>query len=154
MKKTLIVIVLILFASSLSIGKTTSVLRDTEEVIGNTLKAGTWDLGPPCAIPTPSVAPSATLSLSPDETEISFEVTNILGYTHLSYVLTYDTASAPQGIVGSTDISCQDHYSQNDIPVGSCTTGGVCTYHVDPHNFSLTVTLTQGTDIATASASL
>ncbi len=85
------------------------------------------------------VSPSASLAFS-DANHIVIGAANIANFTSLTYQLTYDTDSTPQGVIGKVDLSGSDHF-EKEILLGTCSTDGTCVYHQGVHNFQLTVTL-------------
>ena len=104
--------------------------------------------------PTPTVSPSAQITLSTDQKYVSFEVNNIGSFKSLSYQLTYDTSTVPAGITGSNIDIAGNSYSSSNIPLGTCSTGGTCVFSQGNKNFQLSVTLTDqngNTTVITAS---
>jgi len=100
----------------------------------------------PTETPTPTPSPPVdipTLSITkkPDGTSVSFTITNIGQMKTLSYTLTYDTNTESQGIMGSITLDNQSEYTKNAIILGSCSTGGICTYHEGVKNIQITVIL-------------
>ena len=86
------------------------------------------------------VSPSAQLTLSADQKHISFVVDHVGNFKSLSYQLSYDTSTVPQGVFGKADI-IGDSYSSGDILLGTCSTGGTCVFHQGVKNFNLEVNL-------------
>lgn len=98
---------------------------------------------------SPDYKPEPELNLSKDDKNIYLGVKNIDGYTKLSYELTYDTDSSPQGVVGSVDLTAGQSEYQKDVLLGTCSTGGTCVYQSGVKNVHLKITLTNssGTDL-------
>jgi len=95
----------------------------------------------PSPTPSPAVAsPSAQLTLSADQKNVSFTINHVDGFKSLSYQLSYDTSTVPQGVLGKADIA-GDSYSSGDILLGTCSTGGTCVFHQGVKNFNLEVNL-------------
>lgn len=95
-------------------------------------------------IPTPGgpneLGPALDLHLSADRKTVSFTLSSIGTFSKFSYELTYNSDSAPQGVVGQELITSQTEY-QKEITLGTCSTGGTCTYHTGVSNLHLKVTL-------------
>lgn len=85
--------------------------------------------------------PNLILHLSADKKTASFTVSNIYGFIKLSYQLSYETNSGSQGILGSTDLKKQDSFSQDNLILGTCSSGGICVYHSGIKNMKLAVSL-------------
>ncbi len=103
-------------------------------ITGNVVSAGFWETE------APTKDPRLFLTLSKNKKSVSFTVTNIKEFVRLSFELTYDTNSAPQGVVGESDLDGQDSFSQKDIILGTCSSED-CVYQKGARNFNLKVTL-------------
>jgi signal peptidase len=144
-KETKMPIILILFLASTVISlifiKPTSAFFSNGLILsGNIFSTGHW------------VSPTLTLTESPDGKTLSFNITDVSDYNSLSYTLTYDTDTVPQGALGSDTISGST-YTSSPITLGTCSTGGQCTYNSGVHNILLKVTLSGvgGTKVLTGS---
>lgn len=87
--------------------------------------------------------PSLSTSLSPGHHYYSFVVNNITGYAKLSYDITYDTNSAPQGIAGHDNLINQSEYKNENILLGSRSSGGAITFDQGVKNIKITIILTR-----------
>lgn len=118
---------------------------DTDGHNWGTPKAANLSGNDPSAPPATSSAapasPSAQLTLSADQKNVSFVVNHIGAFKSLSYQLSYDTSTVPQGVLGKSEIT-GDSYSSGDILLGTCSTIGTCVYHSGVKNFNLEVNLT------------
>ena len=74
---------------------------------------------------------------------VSFSVNHIQEYTRIEYEITYQSDQGTRGIRGSHDLSQTDQFIRNDLTLGSCTSGGVCTIDTSVRDFRLRVTLTK-----------
>lgn len=90
--------------------------------------------------------PQATLTLSDDKKYFSFTIKNIKDFIKLTYELTYDTDSQPQGIIGETELNNQEEYVKENLILGTCSTGGTCVYHSGVKSFNLEVNLTDSSN--------
>ncbi len=93
----------------------------------------------PSVLEPPIVVPK--LVLSQDDKNVTFMVNNLSGYKNLSYELTYDTETSPQGVKGRVDLAAGQKDYQKEILLGTCSTGGTCVYHTGVKNVHLKVTL-------------
>lgn len=123
-----------------SIPHTNARMSDTEDVSHASLTAATWGES---GTRMTDDSPSLSLSVSRDRTYASFLVDHIAKYSILSYTLTYDTETVPNGIQGQSNISGDETFERQHIILGTCSTGGTCTYHHGVSNLKLTVTLTE-----------
>jgi hypothetical protein len=73
---------------------------------------------------------------------VSFIIDDIVKYVFLTYELTYESDSGTQGLLGEQKISNLDEYKKNDLILGTCSTGGSCIIHSNPHDFRLKIKLT------------
>jgi len=89
---------------------------------------------------TSNLFPTLTLNLSTDKKTVSFTVKNISQYVKLSYKLTYDTQSMPQGLEGQVTLHGENEFNR-DITLGICSSGGICVYHSGVNNIKLEVKL-------------
>ncbi len=80
------------------------------------------------------------LTINSDQTSISFIIINTQNFNSLDYQLTYSSQSGEQGIVGKLDIT-DDRVQVKDLVLGTCSTGGNCTYHQDVNYFNLQIIL-------------
>jgi signal peptidase len=94
----------------------------------------------PLLMSIPNAGPVLTLAESTDGNSLTFTITGVSDYNNLSYTLNYDTATVPQGVVGSDVVSGQT-YTSSPIIFGTCSTGGTCVYNSGVKNVVLTVTL-------------
>lgn len=88
-----------------------------------------------------SASPSATLTLSPDQKTLSFQVIGITKYSKLNYQITYDSDTISDGIQGLVDLSGADTFSSDNLTLGTCSSGGTCVYYSNVKNIHLQVTL-------------
>lgn len=77
-----------------------------------------------------------------DMKTVSFIIDDIAKYVFLTYELTYESDSGTQGLLGEQKISNLDEYKKNDLILGTCSTGGSCIIHSNPHDFRLKIKLT------------
>jgi len=100
----------------------------------------------------PNTGPILTLAESADKESLTFSVSGVSDYNNLSYTLNYDTDTVSEGVVGNDSVSGQT-YTSLPIILGSCSSGGKCTYNTGVHNIVLTVTLngSDGSKILTGS---
>lgn len=89
---------------------------------------------------TAGVFPYASLSLSSDKKTVSFTAGNVSDFTHISYELTYDTDSEPEGAKGDTDLHGENEFTR-DIPLGTYSPLGGFVYHTGVNNFILKIDL-------------
>lgn len=92
-------------------------------------------------IPTPIILPEIIINLSEVKTNITFDVKNIKDFVKITFELTYDSDSGLQGITGQTDLNNQEEYIQNNLILGTCSTGGTCIYHTGIKNIKLKIEL-------------
>jgi len=112
----------------------------------------------PTKIPTPTPPHNACLRLvkSPDGKFISFILCKLLGdiFKHFTYVLTYDANGIQEGVSGTGSFDGNSsQYTSSNILLGTCSSG-TCVYDNDPHNFNLTVKMTNGSVIQNLFGSL
>jgi signal peptidase len=107
----------------------------------------------PPAQSDPVAGPVLTLIKSTDGKSLTFNITDVSAYNSLSYTLTYDTDTVPQGAVGNDVVSGQN-YTSSPIIFGTCSTGGTCVYNTGVHNIVLTVTLSGSGDPKVLTGSL
>lgn len=89
-----------------------------------------------------------TLSLSKDETRVTFEVTNTEGISGLDYELSYTAkGDIPRGIIGHIDVSPGKKVMQ-EIKLGTCSDS--CHYDEDVSDIKLILKVAK-TDGSTAS---
>lgn len=69
-----------------------------------------------------------------------FTLSNLSNFTDFSYTLNYDTVTISDQVSGGESLSNQNSKTI-DILLGTCSSGGNCTYQLNPHNFDLQVTL-------------
>ncbi len=103
---------------------------------------------PPATLSGAPASPSAQLTLRADQKHVSFTLDHIGAFKSLTYQLSYDTSTVPQGILGSADITGDSH-SSGDILLGTCSTGGTCVYNQGVKNFRLSVSLKDQSGAAT-----
>jgi len=80
--------------------------------------------------------------VNPEKTTIGFSVGNISEYEKISYEISYKSDEGVQGIIGQQETKSQSVFERKDIILGTCSSGGSCVYHQNPHDFVITVTLT------------
>ncbi len=88
----------------------------------------------------PKIA-SPSAAITNDGKKVSFKVINLNNFLKLSYTLTYDSDQAPQGATGSVDLSGVTEYTKDNILLGTCSTGGTCTYNTGVKNIRLDIQL-------------
>ena len=105
-------------------------------------------------IPQPTPTPSyqevddsiiATLAASANRKSVTMEIAGLAGrFTGIEYELNYETDKGPKGTLsGATPIKLEtgaDSFTR-DIELGTCSTGGKCTYDTGVVNFQLFVKL-------------
>lgn len=69
-----------------------------------------------------------------------FTLSNIETFTGFTYEVTYDTSTVADGFTGSEVLDNDESKTVTKV-LGTCS-DGVCTYQSNPHDFDLTVTLT------------
>ena len=123
-----------------------TIFDDSLEV-ENYWDAGATEKGTPggrnlSQVPIPPA--SLVLSLNDLVSEASFTLIepDLSKFTSLEYTLTYDSLSGTQGITSVKDIDQSETITISNLILGTCSTGGNCTYHQKSDNFNLTVTLT------------
>lgn len=87
------------------------------------------------------VEPQLEFSVNKAIHSAQFTVGEVGAFSTLEYILTYETADEQQGVVGTASLTT-DSFTKSDIVLGTCSEA--CTYHKNPHDFELTVTLTEG----------
>jgi hypothetical protein len=96
-------------------------------------------------IPTPNGAnildPELSLSVTENRHFASFNLKNIKPFVSVSYELIYSTDGPDQGLIESVALDSQSEFTKENILLGSCSTGGTCTYHSNINNLHLTVKL-------------
>lgn len=110
-------------------GETNSSSFDLETSIRNTFVSS--------FIPDPTV----DLTLENGGRELKIKLTNVYRFKKIDYVLTYDKTGGIDGAKGNTDLNGDNTWERN-ITLGTCTSGGTCTYHTGVKNFLLKVRLT------------
>lgn len=105
---------------------------------GTPKAANLFDNEPPTVVAVPSI----NLTLADDKKSVSFKVENLSGFVAISYELTYDSDQAPQGVTGKSDLNGATQYTKDNILLGTCSTGGTCTYNTGVKNIHLKVDLT------------
>lgn len=87
----------------------------------------------------------ATIEKASTGREITLTISGLDGaYTGIEYELNYQTDKGPQGTFsGVTPIQLDNEADtfEREITLGSCSTGGRCTYDTGVHDFRLTVKL-------------
>lgn len=142
MKRIHLSLLLIITSVNLIITVTHSYLSKTVTTNPVSITMGIWE------------TQSASITLNNTKTQATVKVTGITPFKQLTYTLKYDTDTVTNEVTGGSNISNQDTFSKN-ITLGTCSTGGVCVYDIDPHDFKLEVTLTDMNDkLSTISASL
>lgn len=71
--------------------------------------------------------------------EFEIELSKLSNFISFDYELTYDTDTILELVNGAESLSGEND-KNIDIILGTCS-GSSCTYHVNPHNFSLTIEL-------------
>lgn len=80
--------------------------------------------------------------LREDKNAVGFKVSGDLsGYKSLDYLITYGSNQSTQGIMGTKVISGVSEITEEDLLLGSCSSGGTCTYNTGITNINLKVTL-------------
>lgn len=105
------------------------------------------------ATPTPTTAlieeeddqVSVSLTKNKAGTAVTLTVAGLGGrYTGIEYELSYQTNKGPKGTLSGSKpivlIEGQDEF-ERDIELGTCSTGGRCTYDTGVHNFKVTLRL-------------
>lgn len=101
--------------------------------------------------PTPEVvyqevdgSVQATLVANQGKTKVTLSVTGLASrFSQIEYELSYETTNnGTQGAFSNDpiDISAQDEF-EREVELGSCSTGGKCTYDKGVNNFKLTAKL-------------
>lgn len=90
--------------------------------------------------PTPTPSPVAMLEISEDSKEAKLKIDNLFTYKSLSYIFTYESDQGQQGGKGGTDEIKENKYEEM-IPLGTCSTNNVCTYHTNPRNLFFNIDL-------------
>jgi hypothetical protein len=75
---------------------------------------------------TASSLPRTNLVLRGDKLALLVQLTNLTEAASVSYVLTYNSTDAPQGVEGTLDPAIGS--AQKELVFGTCS-GTVCTYH-------------------------
>ena len=81
--------------------------------------------------------------LSSDKHSVGFEVSGpgLSLFDTLDYEVTYDSDQTEQGITGTKAIAGADKIEENNLILGSCSSGGTCIYNTGVKNIHLKVTL-------------
>ncbi len=87
--------------------------------------------------------PSLNTIVSVDRHYYSFTVENISDFSALSYSVIYDTDSAPKGFIGSVNLNNQSEYKNENILLGSESSGGGIAFDQNVNNIRITITLTR-----------
>jgi len=95
----------------------------------------------PTPLSTVTPPPEIVLNISNAHKTLSFTVKNLTNYIKLSYELTYDSDLGPQGIIGEVELNNQNEYTKENIILGTCSSGGTCTYHTGIKNIQLKISL-------------
>jgi hypothetical protein len=77
---------------------------------------------------TASNLPRTNLVLRGDKLALLVQLTNLAEAASVSYVLTYNSTDAPQGVEGTLDPAIGS--AQKELVFGTCS-GAVCTYNTD-----------------------
>jgi len=115
------------------IGISNAYFSDTATVTGNTVTAGYW--GEPLFGPLSLGEPGRSLEtnldfyLMADELAVGFNISGISSFDSLEYTITYDSDTGLQGIYGTIDTNGADEIQREGLLLGTCTSGGTCTYH-------------------------
>lgn len=67
-------------------------------------------------------------------------------YTSLDYLITYNSDQGTQGIVGTKTVSGVSKIVEENLILGSCSSGGVCTYNTGVSEINIEVTLHGSTE--------
>lgn len=96
---------------------------------------------PTTVLPTVSDDVKAELTVSPGKKDVSLKIEGFPTETQsIEYELRYTTGSGlPRGVNGKITLNGEKEISRNNITLGSCSTGGKCTY--DEGVTSIDVTL-------------
>ncbi len=92
------------------------------------------------SISTRNLFPQASIILSSDKKIATITFKNISDFVRLSYKLTYNTDTLPQGIEGHVNLTGENELTR-EIILGTCSSGGICVYHVGVRDFDLKVYL-------------
>ncbi|RJR14971.1 signal peptidase I [Candidatus Microgenomates bacterium] len=82
--------------------------------------------------------PRLTFSIDQSAHTAQFALTDVGAFSEIEYLLTYETADEPQGVVGSAVLT-GNTFTKTGIILGTCSES--CTYHENPHHFELVITL-------------
>ncbi len=93
--------------------------------------------------------PRISLYISGDNKSVGFKVFNTNSFRKLTYILTYDTDTISDGVPGSVDLSGEAEFVRDGITLGTCTSGGTCTYHSGVHNIKIKVDLEDNAGVVT-----
>lgn len=93
--------------------------------------------------PADGMDPTIITSLSSGRHYYSFTVENISDFSTLSYSVIYDTDSAPKGFIGSVNLNNQSEYKNENILLGSESSGGGIAFDQNVNNIKITVILTR-----------
>ncbi|TAL80253.1 MAG: hypothetical protein EPN88_01390 [Bacteroidetes bacterium] len=96
---------------------------------------------PTTVLPTVSDNVKAELTVSPGKKDVSLKIEGFAAETEsIEYELRYMTgAGLPRGVNGKITLNGEKEIARNNITLGSCSTGGKCTY--DEGVTSIDVTL-------------
>ncbi len=86
---------------------------------------------------------SPSLSLSYQNPNVSFTVSNLADFEKLSYQLIYETDGPAQGAIGESNLAPGQTDFTREIYTGTCSAGGTCVPHNNVHSIGLTVILTR-----------
>ena len=78
--------------------------------------------------------------INPTHTQAGFSLSNINKFDSLEYLLTYTSQSGKQAIQGVKEIN-DNQLTVENLTLGTCSTGGLCTYHQDIEELNLKVVL-------------
>ena len=90
-----------------------------------------------------AIAKTATdleLFVNATQTEAGFTLSHINKFDSLEYLLTYTSQSGQQAIQGQKEIN-NDQLTIENLTLGTCSSGGLCTYHQDIKKLELQVIL-------------
>jgi hypothetical protein len=90
-----------------------------------------------------SAETSVDFYLNPDRHSVGFELSGqgLSLFDTAEYQITYDSDQTEQGIVGTKIIDGVNKIEENNLILGSCSSGEVCVYNTGIKNIDLTVTL-------------
>lgn len=89
-----------------------------------------------------AIEPAISLTRSKDDKSVNFTISNLSTYSHLEYVVTYESNEGEQGVQGEIDLKGQYEIERNNIILGTCSADDVCIYHSTVKNLQLIIELT------------